>query len=125
MPGGGALTPVRKRAGQRRHTVTLSSSETTTDDLLSQLPGEYEDFGRDQVAIEEIPFIVDGSEHGMLYNITLKWRADIVSEFLTLKKRVRITKDSDSFAFDLLEIENPEQRNIELVLHCAQANLSS
>ncbi len=118
MPGGG-LVPIRKRAGQRRHRVTLQSSDTTKDSLGGQTEGDYTAFGTDHAAIDEIPFIVNGSEHGMLYKIAIRYRADILTEFEVERRRVQIVQGSR--VFNLLEIENPERRNVELVLHCAPA----
>jgi hypothetical protein len=117
VPLGGL--PVRKRAGQRRERVTLWSSDTDVDTLLSQTAGQFSQFGTDQAAIDEIPFIVNASEHGMLYKVTIRYREDIFTEFETNKKRVQIRTEGKTLT--LLEIENPERRNIEMILHCAVA----
>ena len=116
MPPGGGI-PVRKRAGQRRIRVTLWSSTTEVDALLSQEDGEYAQFGSGWAAIDEVPFIVNASEHGVLYKVTTRYRTDVIDEFETEKKRVQIRGGGKTL--NLLEIENPERRNIELVLHCA------
>ena len=76
-------------------------------------------FGTDEAAVDEVPFIVNASEHGVLYKVTIKYRTDIVSEFETLKKRVQVRFEGR--VLNLLEIENPERRNIEQILHCAVA----
>ena len=118
MPFGGS-TPTRKRAGQRSILVTLWSAGTTKDAILGQTPGAFVQFGTDDAAIDEVPFIVNATEHGVLYKVTLLYRADIVTEFETLKKRVRVIGGGKTLA--LLEIENPQRRNIQMVLHCAVA----
>lgn len=118
MAGPGAL-PIRKRAGQRREQITLWSASTTVDPLLSQESGVFTQFGTDEAAIEEIPFIVNASEHGMLYKVSLRYRDDVITQFETNKKRVQVRGTGKTL--NLLEIENPERRNIELVLHCAVA----
>lgn len=115
----GATSPNRKRAGQRRNRIVLSSSGTTKDEIGGQTAGAFEEFGRDWAAIEEVPFIINATEHGVLYKVTIRYRADVISEFETLKKRVQITGTGKTL--NLLEIENPERRNIEIVLHCAVA----
>lgn len=79
--------------------------------------GDYETFGTDWAAMEEIPFVVNSSEHGMLYKFTVRYRADVISEFETSGKRVRVVDRVRSY--NVLEIENPEGRNVELILHCA------
>jgi hypothetical protein len=112
-------TPIRKRAGQRRTRVTLWEAGTTLDELGGQTPGDFEQFGSDDAAIDELPFIVNASEHGVLYNVTVPYRADVIASFETDKKRVQIRGGGKTL--NLLEIENPERRNIELVLHCAVA----
>lgn len=116
MPG---IIPVRKRAGERRITITLWWSDTNVDALLSQQDSEYEQFGTDEAAVDEIPFIVNATEHGMLYKVTVKYRTDVVTKFETDKKRVQVRGGGRTL--NLLEIENPERRNIELILHCAVA----
>jgi hypothetical protein len=118
MPFGGS-TPTRKRAGQRQVRIVLSSSGTVKDTIGGQTAGAFVEFGRDWAAIDEVPFIVNATEHGILYKVTVPYRADVISEFETLKKRVRIVGGGKTL--NLLEIENPERRNIELVLHCAVA----
>jgi hypothetical protein len=113
-------TPVRKRAGQRRHRVTLQVSTTVLTTLGGQQDGEFTTFGHDHASIDEIPFIVNATEHGILADLTIRYRADIVSQFEADNKRVRIL-GPDEKVYTLLEIENPERRNIELILHCAPA----
>jgi hypothetical protein len=106
-------------SGQRRIRITLKSSSTTAD-VLGGLPqGNYSEFGQDWAELAEIPFIVSSTEHGMLYQFTVRYRADILNEFETLKKRVRVVDTVRQY--QVLEIENPEQRNVELKLHCAPA----
>ena len=106
-------------SGQRRVKIELRSS-TTTVDVLGGLPqGNYSAFGNDWAELSEIPFIVSSTEHGMLYQFVIRYRADIISEFETQKKRVRVVDGVREY--QVLEIENPEQRNIELKLHCAPA----
>lgn len=117
MPFG--TTPTRKRAGQLRTRIVLYSSGTDKDPLLGQTDGDFVEFGRDWAAIDEVPFIVNATEHGILYKVTVGYRADIVSEFETLKKRVQIIGGGKTL--NLLEIENPERRNIQVVLHCSVA----
>lgn len=118
MPGAGAM-PIRKRAGQRRTRITLWSSGTTKDPLLGQQAGVFAQFGSDWAAMDEIPFIINATEHGVLYKVTLKYRSDLISEFETNKKRVQIRGGGKTLT--LLEIENPERRNIDLILDCAVA----
>lgn len=112
-------TPIRKRAGQRRTRITLWEAGTTQDALGGQTAGVFTQFGSDDAAIDELPFIVNASEHGVLYNVTVRYRADIVASFDTDKNRVQVRGGGKTL--NLLEIENPERRNIELVLHCAVA----
>lgn len=106
-------------SGQRHVRITLKSS-TTAKDVLGGLPqGNYDEFGEDWADIAEVPFIVSATEHGMLYQFTIRFRQDILTEFEVEKKRVRVVDSVREY--NLLEIENPEQRNIELKLHCAPA----
>lgn len=117
MPNQGL--PVRKRAGQRRERVTLWSSTAAVDTLLSQTPGDFTQFGSDWAAMDEILWVKDASEHGKTYEVTIKYRSDIVTEFETSKKRVQVR--GAGVTLNLLEIENPERRNRDLVLHCGAA----
>ena len=117
MPG--VAAPIRKRAGQRRILITFYESDQTKDTMGGQPAGEFTSFGTDYAAIDEIPFIVNATEHGMLYNVTVRYRADVVTVFETEDKRVQIVGGGKTL--NLLEIENPERRNVELILHCAVA----
>jgi hypothetical protein len=119
MPLGAARTPTRTRAGQRRTRITLWSSEDTKDVILGQPEGDWEQFGTDDAAIEQVPFITNATEHGAMYRVTIKYRSDIIPLFDQGRKRMQIR--SDTLTLTLLEIESPEQRNIDLVLHCAVA----
>ena len=116
MPMGG-VTPVRKRAGQRRTRITLWATSEDVDSLLSQQDGEWAQFGTDDAAIDEIPFVMNESEHGMLHKVTIKYRTDVVEQFNTDNTRVQIR--GGGLTLNVLEIENAERRNIELILHCA------
>jgi hypothetical protein len=116
MPGGG-LVPIRKRAGQRRTRATFWSAASTRDVIGGQPSGVFSQFGVDQVAVDEIPFVINASEHGVLYKVTTKYRSDIVTQFETNKRRVQVRVPGKTL--NLLELENPERRNIELILHCA------
>lgn len=117
MPFGGGKSNYRG-ASKRRTRITLYSSETTKDDIGGQTEGAFIEFGRDHAAIDEIPFIVSATEHGMLYKVTVMYRADIVEEF-DVKKRVQVV--GGGLTLNLLEIENAERRNVQLILHCAVA----
>lgn len=116
MPG---LVPVRKRGGERRTRVTFSESTTVKDSIGGQTAGEFDDFGADWAAIDEVPFIVNATEHGVLYKVTVKYRSDLVTKFETEKKRIRVTGSGK--VLNVLELENPQRRSIELILHCAVA----
>lgn len=113
------MIAARKGAGQQRTRMGLLSSSTVKDTIGGQTAGEFTAFGNGWAAVEEVPFIVNASEHGVLYKLTTTYRGDIVNEFETLKRRVRITIPGK--ALTLLEIENPDRRNRQLVLHCAVA----
>lgn len=118
MPGGG-IVPVRKRAGQRRTRITLWATTEAVDSLLSQQDGTFVQFGTDDAAIDEMAFIMNESEHGILHKVTVKYRADVVARFATANTRVQVR--GGGLTLNLLEIENPERRDIELILHCAPA----
>jgi head-tail adaptor len=124
MPGSGAI-PVRKRAGQRNVRISLQSAGPVKDVIGGQTTGQFVEFGTDDAAIEETPFVVDASEHGITYKVTIKYRTDVITEFRSTspKKRVRVvTTDEEGLTLTVLEIQNPERgRSIELVLHCVAA----
>ena len=111
--------PTSKMSGQRRHYVALQSSGTTKDTIGGQQDGDYQEFGHTWANIQDIPFIVSGSEHGVLYDITIPYRADLIDEFKTSRKRVQVVASDRTY--NLLEIEDPEHRRHQLVLHCAPA----
>jgi head-tail adaptor len=115
----GRLGPLRKGAGQRRQRITLWSSSSAVDGLLSQTEGQFSQFGQAWAAMDEVLWVKDASEHGKTYEVTIKYRSDVVAEFETSKKRVQVR--GAGVTLNLLEIENPERRNRDLVLHCAVA----
>ena len=117
MPGGMGSTPIRKRAGQRKHHITLQEGTTVEDTLGGESTTQWSAFGQDAAAIDEIPFIVSESEAAILYNVTIKYRSDVVSKFAD---QIAIRVVSAAQTMKVLQLENPEQRNIELILHCAK-----
>ena len=117
MPGPGSL-PVRERSGQRRHKMSLQASGSTLDTMGGLTSGSFTEFGQDEADITEVPFVVNATEHGLLYKVTIKYRSDVVTKFYTEKKRLQVVTPAGR-SLSVLELENPEARNIELVLHCA------
>jgi hypothetical protein len=99
--------------------VTLLESGVTRDAIGGRTAGVFTSFGTDDAAIDELPFIVNSAEHGMIYVVTLPFRSDVVTKFEVEKKRVQVQGDGKTLM--VLELVNPERRNIDLVLHCSQA----
>lgn len=108
----------RTSAGRRRTPVTLWATTSARDPLLGQ-PAGFQQFGRDFVEIETVPFIVNAAEHGFLYRVKMNYRSDVVTAFRTFHKRVQIR--ARTLTLNVVEINDVEQRSIELVLHCAEA----
>lgn len=116
MPGIGGQTPIRKRAGQRRHRVSLEQGTEVKDVIGGETTTLWTSFGHDWAAIDETPFIVSETEASLLYRVTLRYRADVITRF-TAGGALRVVGETRTLK--VLQVENPEERNIELILHCS------
>lgn len=115
MPGIGQ-TPLRKRAGQRRHRVSIEQGTEVKDSIGGESTSLWTAFGSDWAAIEETPNIISDTEASLLYRVTLKYRSDVRTRFAD-GGALRVV--SVNRTLKVLQIENPEERNIELILHCS------
>jgi head-tail adaptor len=110
--------PVRKRAGQRRHRVRLQQGVAVTDELGGRTQ-TWPEFGQDWAAIDVIPFVVSEIEATRLYQVTTKYRQDVIDKF-NAGTTLRLVSDAQGVTLKVLTIINAEERNIELVMHCGQ-----
>jgi head-tail adaptor len=98
------LIPTRKGAGQRRHFVSLQKGVSTTDAMGGRTQS-WDTYARIWAAIDE------------LYRVTMPFRQDTYDLYLagTQLQVVTATK-----TLKVLEVINAEERNRDLVLHCAR-----
>jgi head-tail adaptor len=75
-------------------------------------------FGTDWAAIDNQPFIVSETQAAVLYQVTVRFRQDVIDRF-DAGTQIRVVGGGRTVK--VLAIVNPEQRNIELVLHCGDA----
>jgi head-tail adaptor len=115
MPPPGT-TPVRKRAGQLRHRITLQQGVQVPDELGGHTQ-TWPEFGDDWGAIDVQPFVVSETEATVLYQVALRYRADVVEKF-NAGTVLRVV--SGDYTLKVLTIVNAELRNRELVLHCGR-----
>lgn len=110
------LVPLRKRAGQRRHRIELQEGVTVTDGMGGRSQ-TWTEFGTDWAAVDNQPFIVSETQAAVLYQVTLKYRADVVTRW-DAGTQMRVVGGGKTLK--VLAVVNPEQRNIELILHCGE-----
>jgi head-tail adaptor len=110
--------PTRKGAGQRRHHATLEEAIVTTDVLGGRAATSWESFGRWWVAINELPFFKDEKEASQTYQVTGPYRADVVEKHAD-KIMLRVVGGGKTLK--VVIVQNPEQRNRDLILHCVDA----
>jgi hypothetical protein len=72
-------------------------------------------YATDWAAITPQPFVVNEQNATVLHIVTLPWRPDV-----EVQHRVYVPELSD-LRIKVLAIENPEHRNRDLILHCAEA----
>ncbi len=116
MPG--AAIAIRKRSGQLRHRVELQEGVTVTDETGGGSE-TWVSFGFDQAAIDSLPFVVTETEATVLYQVSMRYRADLVSRF-DAGTQIRVIGNGKTLK--VLAIVNSEERNRDLVLHCGRVD---
>lgn len=106
-----------KRAGQRQHRVVLQEGVPVID-ALGGRSQTWPSFAEDWAAIDSLPLVVSETEATILFQVTLKYRAD-VAEKHAAGTQLRVV--GGGVTLKLLDLINPEQMNVALVLHCARA----
>lgn len=114
MPNQGI--PLRKRAGQLRHRVELQEGVTVRDETGGG-PETWPVFGRDQAAIDSMPFVVSETQATVLFQVSMRYRSDLVRKYES-GKQLRIVGNGKTLK--VLAIVNAEERNRDLVLHCGR-----
>jgi SPP1 family predicted phage head-tail adaptor len=99
----------RKGAGQLRHRVQLQSATVVTDSQggRSQTWATYATVWG---AVDPVPVVVSEEQSVVLFIVSIRYRSDVV-------KQQRVI--AEGMTLKILELVNPEQRNRDLVLHCA------
>jgi len=112
-----SLLPLRKRAGQYRHSVVLQRGDAVTDPLGGRSQ-TWTEIVTTKAAIESEPAIKSELEAAVFYQVTLRYRSDVVT-LLDAGTQIRVVGGGRTVK--VLAMTNPEQRNIELILHCGDA----
>lgn len=113
------LIPLRKSAGQRRRFVQLQKGVAVLDGLGGRSQ-TWPEFGQDWVAIDPTPIVASEIQATVLYNVSMRYRADVVENFLAGIQQ-RVVDEGQGLTLKVLVVVNPEERNRDLVLSCAQA----
>jgi head-tail adaptor len=113
--------PLRKRSGQYRHRVALQEGVPVTDELGGRTQ-TWAEFGRDQVAIDPMPFVVSEVEATRTYQVSMRYRSDLVEKFEG-GTTVRVVSSGQGMTLKVLTIINAEERNRDLVLHCGRVRV--
>jgi SPP1 family predicted phage head-tail adaptor len=111
----GGLTPLRKGAGARRCRVTLQHG-TAVLDALGGRTQTWSTYGHDWAGIDETVLKVDDTQASIGFTMTIPYRADVATKQLAGTQQRVVFGDR---TFKILAVQNPEQRNRDLVLVCA------
>lgn len=113
----GGQTPPRKSAGARRHRVALQQGVSTLDALRGRTQ-TWTTYATVWAAIDEMPAVVSETQATVLYQVTLLFRADTFAKYLAGTQQQVLTTQK---ALKVIEVVNPDERNLDLVLYCALA----
>jgi head-tail adaptor len=112
MPG----IAIPLRAGQLRHAVELQEG-VPVEDETGGASETWPAFGTGHAAIDEQPFVVNETEATVLYQVSMRYRSDVVERF-DAGTQLRVVGNGKTLK--VLAIVNPQERNRDLVLHCGR-----
>lgn len=112
-------TPLRKSAGQLKQRVTLQQAVSVTDALGGRAE-TWQAFGQDWAAIDPMPFVVSEVQATVLFQVSMRYRADVVEKDLA-GTQLRIVEQKNDRVLKVLAVINPEERQRDLVLTCGKA----
>lgn len=101
----------RKAAGDRRHRVELQSATATTDSLRGRT-NIWTAYATVWGALDMQPFVVSETTATILYQVTVLYDSRV---------RVQHRAVIGTLRLKVLAVVNPEKRNRDLILHCAEA----
>jgi hypothetical protein len=103
-------------SGRRRHWATLKEEIEVEDDMGGRTQS-FEEYATAKVAIENQ--VAAGAEGTAVvsYRVTMPYRSDTVDKHLAGTQQQVVTAGK---TLKVLEMASPEERNRELVLHCAR-----
>jgi hypothetical protein len=111
--------PIRKGAGQRRHLGTVQEAVVVEDNLGGRKATNWITLGAPWwVAVNEIPFFKDEKEATQTFTVTGPFRSDIPTKHAA-KVMMRVIAAGKTLK--VVIVQNPEQRNRDLILHCTDA----
>ena len=111
--------PLRKAPGQLRQRITLQEAVSTTD-VLGGRSETWQEFGQDWAAIDPMPFIVSEVQATVLFQVSMRYRADVVEKNLA-GTQIRVVEQKNDRVLKVLAVINPEERQRDLVLTCGRA----
>jgi head-tail adaptor len=110
--------PLRKRAGQLRHRIKLQAAVEVEDETGGKTE-TWPTFAFEQAAIDGAPFVVSETQATVLYQVSLRYRADVIEKF-DAGTQLRVVGNGKTLK--VLALVNAEERNRDLVLHCGRVN---
>lgn len=108
MPFGG---PTRKGAGGRRQRIQLQSPTTIVDSLKGRSI-TWTTYASASASVEPQPFVVSEQQATMLYLVTMPYRSTTAIGHRVLA--------SGGLRLKVLEVNDPELRHRDTILHCAR-----
>jgi head-tail adaptor len=117
MPG---IGPIRKGAGQRRHTVALQSA-TTTIDALGGTSQTWATYATVQAAIEPQPFVTGVDNAEVITLITIPYHATMAAEQRVVHGICSCGQTATTATtYKVLASIDTELKRRALTLHCAE-----
>jgi hypothetical protein len=105
-------------AGERNVKATLQYATPTTDSMGGRTEPTWTEFGVWWSKVTVVPFIVSDTQSSLLYQLEGPYRADVVAKF---QAGIGLRALVNGLILKVFQVENPQERNRNLVLHCAQA----
>ena len=111
-----ATSPVRRRAGEMRTRIELREGVTVTDETGGGTE-TWPTFGWDWAGITGAPFVVSETQATVLFQVDMRYRADLVTKFDS-GTQIRIIGNGKTLK--VLALVNADERNRSLALHCGR-----
>lgn len=105
-------------SGERNARATLQYATPTTDAMGGRTEPIWTDLGNWWAKVTVVPLIVSDTQSALLYQLEGPYRTDLMAKF---QAGTGLRAVVDGLTLKVFQVENPQLKNRNLVLHCAQA----